>query len=41
MYLAQEIEKQWLMIEQIKLVTGADKYINEKPTYSRCTIKTQ
>ena len=32
MYLANEIEKQWLAIEQIKLVTGADKYCTEKPT---------
>ena len=31
MYLACEIEKQWLAIEQIKLVTGADKYCTEKP----------
>ena len=32
MYLASEIEKQWLAIEQIKLVTGADKYCTESPT---------
>ena len=32
MYLANEIEKQWIAIEQIKLVTGADKYCTEKPT---------
>ena len=30
-YLAQEIENQWLMIEKVKMVTGADKYIDEKP----------
>ena len=30
-YLAQEIENQWLMIEKVKMITGADKYINEKP----------
>ena len=34
MYLANEIEKQWLAIEQIKLVTGADKYCTEKPSPS-------
>ena len=34
MYLAGEMEKQWLAIEQIKLVTGADKYCTEKPTPS-------
>ena len=28
------MEKQWLAIEQIKLVTGADKYCTEKPTPS-------
>ena len=27
----QEIENQWLMIEKVKMITGADKYINEKP----------
>ena len=32
MYLASEIEKQWLAIEQIKLVTGSDKYCTESPT---------
>ena len=34
MYLANEIEKQWIAIEQIKLVTGADKYCTEKPAPS-------
>ena len=34
MYLAGEMEKQWLAIEQIKLVTGADKYCTEKPAPS-------
>ena len=32
LYLANEVENQWLAIEQIKLVTGADKYCTEKPT---------
>ena len=32
LYLASEVEKQWLAIEQIKLVTGADKYCTEKPS---------
>ena len=32
MYLASEMEKQWLAIEQIKLVTGADKYCTEEPS---------
>jgi len=31
-YLAQEIENQWLMIEKVKMVTGADKYIQEIPS---------
>tara|TARA_B100000131_G_scaffold253045_1_gene247023 strand:- start:515 stop:805 length:291 start_codon:yes stop_codon:yes gene_type:complete len=31
-YLAGEMEKQWLNIEQIALVTGAEKYCTEKPT---------
>ena len=31
MYLAQEMEKQWMNIEQIALVTGAEKYCTEKP----------
>ena len=30
-YLCDEMEKQWLSIEQIKIVTGADKYCTEKP----------
>ena len=32
MYLAQEVEKQWLNMEQIALVTGAEKYCTEKPS---------
>ena len=32
MYLAQEMEKQWLNLEQIALVTGAEKYCTEKPS---------
>ena len=32
LYHANEVENQWLAIEQIKLVTGADKYCTEKPT---------
>lgn len=32
MYLAQEMEKQWVNIDQMALVTGADKYCTEKPT---------
>ncbi len=31
MYLATEMEKQWLNMEQIALVTGAEKYCTEKP----------
>ena len=31
MYLAQEMEKQWMNIEQIAFVTGAEKYCTEKP----------
>ena len=31
LYLANEVENQWIAIEQIKLVTGADKYCTEKP----------
>ena len=30
-YLCDESEKQWLTIEQIKIVTGADKFCTEKP----------
>ena len=33
-YLIEESEKQWLTIEQVKVVTGADKYCTEKPTPS-------
>ena len=32
MYLAGEMEKQWLAVEQINTVTGADKYCTEKPS---------
>jgi len=28
-YLAGEMESQWLNIEQLKLITGADKYCND------------
>ena len=28
-YLAGEMESQWLAIEKIKMVTGADKYCND------------
>ncbi len=31
-YLAGEMEKQWLNLEQIALVTGAEKYCTEKPS---------
>ena len=27
-----EMEKQWLAVEQINTVTGADKYCTEKPS---------
>ena len=30
-YLVGEMENQWLAIEKLKMVTGADKYITEKP----------
>ena len=30
-YLIEESEKQWLTIEQVKVVTGADKYCTEHP----------
>ena len=30
-YLVREMENQWLAIEKIKMVTGTDKYITEKP----------
>jgi|TARA_B100000029_G_scaffold127723_1_gene121350 hypothetical protein len=30
MYLANEMEKQWISIEQIKVVTGAERYCTEK-----------
>tara|TARA_B100000524_G_scaffold290860_1_gene165744 strand:- start:54 stop:356 length:303 start_codon:yes stop_codon:yes gene_type:complete len=30
-YLVSEMEKQWMTIEQVKLVTGADKYCTEHP----------
>ena len=30
-YLVEEMEKQWLTIEQVKVVTGADKYCTEHP----------
>ena len=30
-YLIEESEKQWLTIEQVKVVTGADKYCTEPP----------
>tara|TARA_B100000035_G_scaffold102313_1_gene86752 strand:+ start:469 stop:744 length:276 start_codon:yes stop_codon:yes gene_type:complete len=29
LYLAGEMEDQWLTIEKIKMVTGADKYCND------------
>jgi len=29
MYLAGEMESQWLSIEKIKMVTGADKFCND------------
>lgn len=29
MYLANEMESQWLTIEKIKMVSGADKYCND------------
>ena len=32
MFLNEELTKQWLNLEQIKVVTGADKYCTEKPT---------
>ena len=32
MYLLDEMEKQWLSIEQIKMVTGADQYCTESPS---------
>ena len=32
MYLLDEMEKQWLSIEQIKIVTGADQYCTESPS---------
>ena len=31
-YLCSEMENQWMMIEKVKMVTGADKYIQEKPS---------
>tara|TARA_B100000519_G_C13853153_1_gene255226 strand:- start:87 stop:380 length:294 start_codon:yes stop_codon:yes gene_type:complete len=31
MFLNEEMTKQWLNLEQIKVVTGADKYCTEKP----------
>ena len=31
-YLCEEMEKQWLSIEQIKVVTGADKFCTERPS---------
>ena len=31
MFLNEELTKQWLNLEQIKVVTGADKYCTEKP----------
>ena len=30
-YLVEEMEKQWMTIEQVKVVTGADKYCTEHP----------
>ena len=30
-YLVGEMENQWLAIDKLKMVTGADKYITEKP----------
>ena len=30
-YLVGEMENQWLAIEKLKTITGADKYITEKP----------
>tara|TARA_B100001113_G_scaffold321629_1_gene291616 strand:+ start:309 stop:617 length:309 start_codon:yes stop_codon:yes gene_type:complete len=30
-YLIGEMEKQWMTIEQVKMVTGADKYCTEHP----------
>jgi len=30
-YLVSEMEKQWMTIEQVKIVTGADKYCTEHP----------
>ena len=29
LYLAGEMEEQWITIEKIKMVTGADKYCND------------
>tara|TARA_B100001057_G_C22841425_1_gene947251 strand:- start:659 stop:961 length:303 start_codon:yes stop_codon:yes gene_type:complete len=31
-YLCEEMEKQWLSIEQIKIVTGADKFCTTRPS---------
>ena len=30
-YLCSEMENQWLAIETLKMMTGTDKYIEEKP----------
>ena len=30
-YLCSEMENQWLAIEKLKMMTGTDKYIEEKP----------
>lgn len=32
LYLVEEMEKQWLSIEQIKMITGADQYCTEEPS---------
>ena len=34
-YLVEEMEKQWMTIEQVKVVTGADKYCTEHPERPR------